>query len=99
MYISGGYDEDGDVIPVENLGPWDAMDESMRAIEANETAVDILVALRRTHFGQWPVEAVIRGTQRGRNFANRMSIGREAARPPLVPSCLTACRHRACARS
>ncbi|MBB3747014.1 hypothetical protein FHX10_006567 [Rhizobium sp. BK591] len=59
MYISGGYDEDGDVIPVENLGPWDAMDGAIRAIEANETAVDILVALRRTHFGQWPVDAVI----------------------------------------
>lgn len=60
MYISGGYDDDGDVIPVENLGPWDVMDAAIRAIEANETAVDILVALRRTHFGQWPVEAVIR---------------------------------------
>ncbi|MGO7401961.1 hypothetical protein ELI49_30775 (plasmid) [Rhizobium ruizarguesonis] len=60
MCIAGGYDEDGDVIPVENLGPWNAMDAAICAIEANETAVDILVALRRTHFGQWPVEAVIR---------------------------------------
>lgn len=60
MYISGGYDDDGDVIPVENLGPWDVMDAAIRAIEADETAVDILVALRRTHFGLWPVEAVIR---------------------------------------
>ncbi len=23
QYLFGGYDEDGDVIPVENLGPWD----------------------------------------------------------------------------
>lgn len=60
MYLSGGYDEDGDVIPVENLGPWDAMDAAIRTIEAHETAVDILVALRRTHFGLWSVNAVIR---------------------------------------
>jgi len=60
MYISGGYDVDGDVIPVENLGPWDAMDEAIRAIEANETAVDILVAQRRTEIGLWRVNAVIR---------------------------------------
>ncbi|CAN7771230.1 hypothetical protein LJR245_007545 [Rhizobium leguminosarum] len=60
MYISVGYDEDGDAIPVENFGPWDAMDAAIRAIEANETAVDILVALRRTHFGLWRINAVIR---------------------------------------
>ena len=60
MYISGGYDEDGDVIPVENLGPWDDMDEAIRAIEAHETAVDILVAQRRTQIGLWRINAVIR---------------------------------------
>lgn len=59
-YISGGYDEDGDVIPLENLGPWDAMDETIKAIEANETAVDILVAQRRTDIGGWRIDAVIR---------------------------------------
>ncbi|NTI26848.1 hypothetical protein G6M87_32060 (plasmid) [Rhizobium rhizogenes] len=59
-YISGGYDEDGDVIPLENLGPWDAMDEAIKAIEANETAVDILVAQRRTEIGGWRIDAVIR---------------------------------------
>lgn len=59
-YISGGYDVDGDVIPVENLGPWDAIDEAIRAIEANETAVDILVAQRRTEIGLWRINAVIR---------------------------------------
>ncbi|WP_229002310.1 MULTISPECIES: hypothetical protein [Rhizobium/Agrobacterium group] len=59
-YISGGYDEDGDVIPLENLGPCDAMDEAIKAIEANETAVDILVAQRRTEIGGWRIYAVIR---------------------------------------
>ncbi|WP_412065917.1 hypothetical protein [Rhizobium sp. SYY.PMSO] len=61
MYIRGRWDDDyGDYEPVENLGPYDDMDEAIRAIEANETAIDILVAQRRTHFGQWPVKAVIR---------------------------------------
>lgn len=60
MYVSGGYDEDGDVIPVENLGPWDAMDAAIRAIEVNQTAVDILVAQRRTEIGMWRISAVIR---------------------------------------
>ncbi|UIY31798.1 hypothetical protein LZK73_33465 (plasmid) [Neorhizobium galegae] len=60
MYLSGGYHEDDDVIPVENLGPWDAMDAAIRAIEVNETAVDILVAQRRTEIGLWRINAVIR---------------------------------------
>lgn len=60
QYISGGYDEDGDIIPVENLGPWDAMDAAIQAIEADETAVDILVAQRRTQIGMWRIGAVIR---------------------------------------
>lgn len=64
-YIAGSWDEDyGDYEPVENLGPYDDMDEAIRAIEANETAVDILVAQRRTHFGDWLVAAVIRACQR-----------------------------------
>jgi hypothetical protein len=60
MYLSGGYDEDGDATPIENLGPRDAMDAAIRAIKANETAVDILVAQRRTEIGLWPIDAVIR---------------------------------------
>lgn len=64
MYLRGRWDEEyGDYEPVENLGPYDDMDEAIRAIEANETAVDILVAQRRTHFGNWPVAAVIRELQ------------------------------------
>ena len=61
QYIAGNWDEEyGDYEPVENLGPLDDMDEAIQAIEANETAVDILVAQRRTHFGNWSVAAVIR---------------------------------------
>lgn len=60
QYISGGYDEDGDVIPVENLDPWDEMDAAIKAIEANETAVDILVSQRRSRIGAWQIGAVIR---------------------------------------
>jgi hypothetical protein len=60
QYVSGGYDEDGDILPVENLGPWDAMDAAIHAIEANETAIDILVAQRRPQIGTWRIDAVIR---------------------------------------
>jgi hypothetical protein len=60
LYLHGGYDTDGDVIPVENLGPHDDMEDVVREIEANETAVSILVAQRRTHIGRHPIPAVIR---------------------------------------
>ncbi len=60
QYLFGGYDEDGDVIPIENLGPWEDMGAAIQAIEANETAVDILIAQRRTHIGPWKIDAVIR---------------------------------------
>lgn len=58
MYLHGGYDEDGDVIPVENLGPHDDMEDAIRAIEANETAVSILVAQRRSRIGNTEIRAV-----------------------------------------
>ena len=32
MYLHGGYDGHGDVIPVENLGPYEALDKAIRAI-------------------------------------------------------------------
>ncbi len=61
LYIAGDWDEAyGDYEPIENLAPFERMDDAIRAIEANETAVDILVANRRTHFGMWAVRAVIR---------------------------------------
>ncbi len=60
QYIAGRWDEDyGDYEPVENLGPHDDMEEAIRAIEADETAVSVLVAQRRTHIGNHPVKAVI----------------------------------------
>lgn len=49
MYLHGGYDEDGDVIAIENLRPHDDMEDAIRAIEANETAVSILVAQGGSH--------------------------------------------------
>jgi hypothetical protein len=68
QYTSGGYDHDGDVIAVENLGPWDALDAAIKAIEENETAVDILVAQRRTKIGIWPISSVIRELVAGQDI-------------------------------
>ena len=60
-YIRSRWDDDyGDYEPVENLAPLDDMEDAIRAIEADDTAVDILVALRQTHIGRHPVTAVIR---------------------------------------
>lgn len=61
IYLHGGYDEDGDVIAIENLGPHDDMEDAIRAIEADTTAVSILVAQGRTHIGGHRIAAVIRG--------------------------------------
>lgn len=63
MYLHGGYDEDGDVIPIENLAPHDDMEEAIRAIEANPTAVSILIAQGRTHIGGHEIAAVSRGLE------------------------------------
>ncbi|PRD43552.1 hypothetical protein C5748_09790 [Phyllobacterium phragmitis] len=60
MYLHGGYDEEGDVIAIENLGPYDDMEDAIRAIESNETAVSILVAQGRTEIGNNPINVVIR---------------------------------------
>ena len=60
MYIRGAWNDDyGDFEPVENLAPFDRVDEAIAAIEANETAVSILIAQRRTYIGNWKVLAVI----------------------------------------
>lgn len=58
QYISGGYDADGDQIAIENLGPHDAFEEAIRALEQNATAVSILAAQGRheIHYTViWPV--------------------------------------------
>ena len=58
-YIAGRWDDDyGDYEPVENLAPLDDMEDAIRAIEANETAVSILVAQRKTRIGNYEVRAV-----------------------------------------
>lgn len=59
LYLHGGYDEDGDVIPVENLGPCDDFEDAIRRLEANETAVSILIAQERTCIADRPLWAVV----------------------------------------
>lgn len=59
MYLHGGYDEDGDVIAIESLRPHDDMEDAIRALEANETAVSILVAQGRTRIGICEIRAVV----------------------------------------
>ena len=59
-YIAGDWDEDyGDHEPIENLAPFDTMEDAIRAIEVNETAVSILVAQGRTHIDDYGITAVI----------------------------------------
>lgn len=61
MYIRGRWDDEyGDYEPVENLGPLDDLEDAIRAIEADETAVSILVAQRCTQIGNHQIRAVIR---------------------------------------
>lgn len=61
MYLHGGYDEDGDVIAIENLGPHDDMEDAIRALEADATAVRILAAQHRTRIGGYEIVSVILG--------------------------------------
>jgi hypothetical protein len=58
MYLHGGYDEDGNVVPVENLGPHNEMEDAIRAIEGDATAVNILIAQGRTDIGGHHIKAV-----------------------------------------
>jgi hypothetical protein len=61
MYISGSWDDEyGDYEPVENLGPHDEMEDVIRAIEVDETAVGILIAQRRTRIGGHEVGWVVK---------------------------------------
>jgi hypothetical protein len=60
LYIAGAWDDDyGDYEPVENLGPFERLDETIRAIEADETAISILVAQGRTSIGGYQIRAVM----------------------------------------
>lgn len=60
LYIQVGIDAQGRPIEILNMAPFDDLDEAVREIEANPTAVGILVAQGRTHIGWHPVGAVIR---------------------------------------
>ncbi len=60
IYLHGGYDEDGDFLAIENLGPYDDMEKAIREIEDNDTAVSILIAQGRTEIGSYRINAVIR---------------------------------------
>ncbi|WP_449252851.1 hypothetical protein [Brevundimonas naejangsanensis] len=60
MYLHGGYDEDGDVIAIENLEPHGDLEAAIRAIEADPTAVSILAAQGCTRIGGYAIAAVIR---------------------------------------
>ncbi|WP_142627738.1 hypothetical protein [Rhizobium sp. P007] len=61
MYLRGRWDEEyGDYEPIENLAPFDAMEDAIQAIEADETAVSILVAQRRTRIGDYEIKAVVK---------------------------------------
>lgn len=60
MYLAGKWDDEyGGYEPIENIAPFDRAEEAIAAIEADETAVSILVAQRRTHIGDYQVRAVI----------------------------------------
>ena len=48
-YICGGYDENGDAIPIENLGPLDRFEKIMAQLERNTKALTILAAQGITH--------------------------------------------------
>ncbi|WP_207101482.1 hypothetical protein [Paracoccus shandongensis] len=58
LYLHGGHDENGDVIPVENIEPWDDLGNAMAALEADATALSILAAQGRTHIGGHAVAGV-----------------------------------------
>lgn len=61
LYIAGRWDDDyGDYEPVENLEPFNRMEDAIKAIEANSTAVSILAAQARTRIGKHEIGAVIR---------------------------------------
>ena len=46
-YLCGGYDHNGDVIPVENLEPWEAVATFEQMVASNPNAVSILNAQGR----------------------------------------------------
>ena len=57
LYTCGGYDENGDAIPVENLGPHDDFGKIMAKVERSEKALTILSSQGVTRIGKWPVRS------------------------------------------
>lgn len=57
LYLHGGYDENGDVIPVENMEPCDDFEDAIQRLLANETTVSILVAPERMDIHDRPLWA------------------------------------------
>lgn len=92
LYLHGGYDEDGDVIPIENIEPFDDFEDAVQRVEANATAVSILVAQERMAIHDrtlWSVVAVLealaaRSTRRTARFGDRIPIDRDGRRSPAA---------------
>jgi hypothetical protein len=64
LYFAGAWDDDyGDYEPIENLAPLERLDETIRAIEADETAISILIAQGRTSIGGYQIRAVMDALQ------------------------------------
>ena len=58
MYLHSGHDENGDVIPIDNIEPWEDLGEAIAALEADATAMSILAAQGRAHIGSHAVAGV-----------------------------------------
>ena len=51
-YLCGGYDQNGDVIPIENLEPWETVATFEQMVAGNPNAVSILHAQGRANLIQ-----------------------------------------------
>jgi len=88
MYLHGSYDEDGDVIAIENLRPDEGFDEAIRAIAANETAVSILVARQRNRIGSRVIMPVAAEWSGWTTISSRIGLETRFGGPARVPPLL-----------
>lgn len=63
MHLHGGYDQDGDVVAVENLAPFEAMDEAFFELLAHPTVTRILFAQRRNQIFGFDLGMPIGGSE------------------------------------
>ncbi|MFC3058378.1 hypothetical protein [Paenirhodobacter populi] len=63
MYLHGGYDEDGDVIAIENLAPFEAMGDAFSGVLGHPTAMRILLAQRRSQICGFDLGMPISGAE------------------------------------